>query len=105
MDVLSLTIIKQHLNIDSNFTDDDEYLTRLGNTAEGYTAEFLEVSDATDVEQVTEWTTLSAKPQVQQAMLMLVGTMYNNRESEVYSNTSEMKAFKRMLNQFKKWTV
>lgn len=36
-------------------------------------------------------------------MLMLGATLYNNRESEVYSGTQETKAFDRLMYQFKKW--
>jgi hypothetical protein len=45
------------------------------------------------------------KPQVQQAMLMLIATLYNSRESEVYSGTQETKAFDRLLYQYKKWSI
>ena len=100
MSVLSLELIKQHLNIPSDYTGDDQLLEQERDSAEAYAVAFLDLED--DEEAASE---MLVKPQVQQAMLMLIATLYNSRESEVYSGTQEMKAFDRLLYQYKKWSI
>lgn len=100
MSVLSLEIIKQHLNIPSDYTGDDGLLELERDAAEAYAVAFLDLEDDDDVaEEMLE------KPQIQQALLMLIATLYNSRESEVYSGTQETKAFERLLYQYKTWSV
>ena len=100
MSVLSLEIIKQHLNIPSDYTGDDGLLELERDAAEAYAVTFLDLEDDDDVaEEMLE------KPQIQQALLMLIATLYNSRESEVYSGTQETKAFERLLYQYKTWSV
>lgn len=100
MSVLSLELIKQHLNIPSDYTGDDRLLEQERDSAEVYAVAFLDLED--DEEAASE---MLVKPQVQQAMLMLIATLYNSRESEVYSGTQETKAFDRLLYQYKKWSI
>lgn len=100
MSVLSLDIIKQHLNIPCDYIGDDGLLELERDAAEAYAVTFLDLEDDEDVaEEMLE------KPQIQQALLMLIATLYNSRESEVYSGTQETKAFERLLYQYKTWSV
>lgn len=100
MGVLSLELIKQHLNIPSDFTGDDQLLEQERDSAEAYAVTFLDLED--DDEAAAE---ALAKPQVKQALLMFIAALYNSRESEVYSGTQETKAFDRLLYQYKKWSI
>ena len=100
MSVLSLEQVKQHLIIPSSYTGDDALLKAERDSVEAYVFTFLELGDdASHAAGVMEL------PQVKQAMLMMIATLYNSRESEVYSGTQEMKAFERLLYQFKRWGV
>ncbi|SFF96549.1 head-tail connector protein [Prevotella sp. KH2C16] len=101
---LNLSILKKHLNIPADYAEDDEYLVHLGAVAEAYAATLLEL-DGTDAATVARREEILEKPQVKEGLLLLVGTLYNNRESEVYANTQETKAFRRLIYQYKPWSV
>lgn len=100
MSVITLEQVKQHLNIPSSYTGDDTLLGSERDAAEAYAVTFLELEDDDDIAAE-----MLAKPQIQQAVLMLIATLYNSRESEVYSGTQETKAFERLLYQYKPWGV
>lgn len=100
MSVLTISAIKQHLNIPSDYTGDDGLLEQERDAAESYATTFLDLEDDADAAA-----TMLAKPQVKQAVLMLIATLYNSRESEVYSGTQETKAFERLLYQYKRWSI
>lgn len=72
---LTLTEIKKHLNIDSFFTDDDEYLEALSYVAEDVVTKYLdcELTDLLDDGELPK--------AVKHAMLLFIGNMYKNRES------------------------
>ena len=95
--MITVGSLKKHLQIPGTFAGDDEYLSQIVDSVIGYCRDFLDLDDS------EESTAILEKPQVSQAMLMLGATLYNNRESEVYSGTQETKAFDRLMYQFKKW--
>jgi len=100
MSVLSIDTIKNQLNVPGDFTGDDQLIELERDSVETYTVTFLDLED--DPEAAAEMLT---RPQIQQAMIMMIATLYNNRESEVYSETKETKAFERLLYQHKKWGI
>lgn len=73
---LTLTEIKKHLNIDSFFTDDDEYLEALSYVAEDAVEKYLDC-------ELTDLLNDNGKlpSSVVHAMLLLIGNMYKYRES------------------------
>lgn len=101
MSVLTIPEIKAHLNIPCDYMCDDELLASERESAEAYVTTFLDLEDE---DEATITAALSRK-QVKHAMLMIIATLYNNRESEVYAGTQEMKAFDRLLYQYKRWSV
>lgn len=77
MNFLTIDQIKKHLNIDSYFHDDDQYLTDLGSVAE------LSVEKHIDypLSAIAEKNEGELPTPIIQAMLLLIGTLYLNRES------------------------
>lgn len=72
--------MKQHLIIDH--CDDDQYLADLITVAENAVCRDLNLHSLKDIEDCTGMLPAS----VIQAMLLLIGTLYANRESVSYGN-------------------
>lgn len=77
MNTLTLNLIKQHLNIDQDFTADDEYLTSLGEVAEEMVLKHLDYNNINEI--VVKFNGFPVP--IRHAMLLLVGNFYMNRES------------------------
>lgn len=83
---IALDKIKKHLNIDTDFTEDDAYLSSLAEVAEcvverhiGYKfSDLIEKNDG------------QLPMPLQHAMLLFIGTMYANRESVTFGSASEL---------------
>lgn len=75
---ITLQQVKRHLYIDHN--DDDQYLADLITVAEDAVRNDLNLESLTEIEDNTGMLPAS----VIQAMLLLVGTLYANRESVTY---------------------
>lgn len=69
--------IKSHLNIDSDYTQDDDYLVHLAIAAESAVAKRLNIKSLSSI--MTEQGYLPED--VTHAVLILCGTWYNARES------------------------
>lgn len=76
MGYLQLDVIKKHLNIDSTFTDDDNYLESLAVAAEDVVSKYIDfplesLEDGSgDIPRALKF-----------AMLLWIGTIYMQRES------------------------
>lgn len=79
---ISLEDIKKHLNIDDDFTDDDIYLLSLVDVAEKIVLKHI---DCNDVDDLLDDEGNLPTPLIQ-AIKLLVGNFYANRES--VSNTT-----------------
>ena len=86
MEYLNLDLIKKHLNIDSDFHDDDDYLKILGDVAEQVTERHID--DSFGLIMLKNHGKFP--PTLMQAMLLLVGNYYNNRESVAFTGVSEL---------------
>lgn len=75
MTYLTLDRIKKHLVIDSFYTDDDDYLTSLADVVESVVEKHIDDS----LESLCKGGELP--PPLLQAMLLLIGSYYNTRES------------------------
>ena len=77
---LTLTDVKKHLQIDDSFTDDDNYILSLIQVAEDSVSKHLDIA----------LKDLIAKGQlpsaIRQSILLMVGNLYNNRESVSYGS-------------------
>jgi len=83
--LISLDILKKHLNIDSDFTDDDEYIESLALMAEELVQKHI---DKTFDEIAAEKGDIPMP--LLHAILLFVGNMYDNRESVAYSSATEV---------------
>ena len=80
---LQLNQIKKHLNIDEDFKNDDEYLLQLAQAAQNVVEVHLDRPlDSLENEEGNLPSSLI------QAMLLLVGTWYANRESVSFASNS-----------------
>lgn len=87
MKYLNLKLIKQQLNLDDNFNEDDEYLTLLGGVVETVVEKHIDDS--------LSYLTLSNNNELPtpliQAMLLLLSTYYSNREHVAFTQNYEVK--------------
>lgn len=77
MKYITLEAIKQQLNIDDYFTEDDEYLDALGDTAE----ELVEQQVNADLYDVLSKNNGTLPAPLKHAMKMIVEYLYDNRGS------------------------
>lgn len=96
---LTLKEIKKHLNIDEDFKDDDAYLMSLARVAE----QAVERHVDDDLSKIFEEKGELPTPLLQ-AMKLLVGNFYANRESVVFTSVNELPlAYQYLINLYKKW--
>jgi len=77
--------VKKHLNINDTFTEDDNYISALILACEGAIAKHLNVY-LTDLEDDKG----DIPAPLKQALLLLVGNYYANRESVAYTTAVEI---------------
>ena len=82
---ISLDLAKKHLNIDADFTEDDQYILGLIQAAE----EAVKVHINDDLDTIAENNGGCVPAPIIQAMLLQIGAMYQNREI-VGTKTSEL---------------
>lgn len=85
MKYLTLDLIKKQLNI-TDFDDDNSYLETLGGAVEN--AVEIHIDDS--LERLAEKNNGTLPLALQQAMLLLLGTYYANREHIAFSNNFEV---------------
>ena len=86
MNYLTLDLIRQHLNIEQDFTEDDKYLGHLGSVVEVVVEKDIDNS----LETLAELDGGELPLPLIQAMLLLLGTYYANRENIAFSNGTEV---------------
>ena len=75
---------KKHLNIDSTFVDDDEYIASLIEVAEGSVAQHLDIALE---DLIVDGVLPSA---ITHSILLMVGNLYANREPVAYTSTTKV---------------
>jgi uncharacterized phage protein (predicted DNA packaging) len=83
--LVNLNRIKKHLNIDVDFTDDDEYIESLEQIAEDLVQKHIDKK----FEDIIAEDGVVPTPLLQ-AILLFIGNMYDNRESVAYSSVTEV---------------
>lgn len=73
---LDLDVIKKHLNVESDFTDDDELIVLYADAAE----QAVQVHVNESIEDIAEKNGGCIPTPLFQAMLLMVGNLYQNRE-------------------------
>lgn len=82
---IELEDIKKHLNLDEDYTDDDSYLVYLESVAEQLVEKHIDKPLEDMIAEEGE----VPKPLLQ-AMLLMIGNFYDNRESISYGNAIEV---------------
>ena len=96
---LKLNDLKKHLNVDADFTEDDEYIMSLAEVAEQIVQKHIDTR-LTDI--VAEQGQLPM-PLIH-AMKLLVGNLYANREAVTYGSATELpKGYDYLLSLFKNY--
>lgn len=83
--LIDLDKIKKHLNIDVDFTDDDEYIESLALVAENLVQKHIDKS----FDEIAAEKGCIPMPLLH-AVLLFVGNLYDNRESVAYSSVTEV---------------
>lgn len=97
--MLDLELIKKHLNIDSEFTEDDDYLLMLKDVAVSVIERHID-HDLSDLSVDGEL----PKP-IQQAALLYIGNMYASRESIAFTSATEIPfAYDYLLSLYKDYS-
>ncbi len=106
-----LTLIKQHIRMEATVTDEDDYLLQLRNTAaEAVKWQIDEPPtppDDVDLPETEISTTEEEEtpPQVVQAMLLLIGELYNRREITGEKATELPKGYDFLLGTKRNYTI
>ncbi|WP_374446964.1 head-tail connector protein [Providencia sp.] len=94
--MLSLELVKAHCNIDADFTDDDKLLTIYTGSAvkyvENYTRRKLYENESSEGYQ-DDTEPLLLSDDVKNAMLLLIGQWYENREATNIGNITSTLPF------------
>jgi hypothetical protein len=82
---VTLAEAKRHLVIDKSFTDDDAYIASLVDVAEDAVEKHLDVKLACLIDAEG-----GLPPSVRQAILLLAGNLYANREPVAYTTVNKV---------------
>ena len=83
--LMTLEQIKRHLNIDDEFTEDDEYIMSLYEVAVDLVQRHIDMT----FDELTAKDGEVPKPLLH-AVLLMIGNFYANRESVTYASVSEV---------------
>lgn len=86
MAYVDLQLAKRHLNVEQEFTDDDEYISGLIEAAEVVVSKDICVELDTLVEEGGK----DIPASLRQCILLMVGQFYANREPVAFAQTSEV---------------
>ena len=86
MKYLTLDLIKKHLNMNADYTAEDDYLTMLGGAVEEVVGKHID----DDLETLAKNNNDQLPLPLVQACLLLLGTYYSNRENVAYTNAVEV---------------
>lgn len=99
---ITLKEARKHLNIDDDFfTEDDGYILALIEAAENAVAFDIDrrLSDCIDSRTGTLF------PSLRQAILMLIGSAYNFRESITVQNIKSVPVYDLLLTPYRKYSI
>lgn len=82
---VTLDKVKKHLNIDNDFTEDDEYLEYLIEVAEEVVSKHID----RDLRDIVDGDGSIPGP-LHHAILLFIGNMYDSRESNVYTSVQQL---------------
>lgn len=100
MKYLELGLIKKHLNMNDDYTAEDDYLTMLGGAVEEVVAKHID----DDLETLAKNNNDQLPLPLVQACLLLLGTYYSNRENVAFTGCNEIPmSFTYLLDLYKNY--
>lgn len=97
-DIIDLQLLKKHLNIEEEFTEDDTYLEMLSDSAVGFVEKYLEDS----LELIADDNGGELPPSLKLAIFILVADWYAYRESVTNLSVNKLpNSLIFILNQFR----
>jgi hypothetical protein len=97
---VSLEEARKHLNIEPDFTDDDDYITDLIESAELVVEKDI-CTPLSEIEAVEG----RIPPPLKRAILLLVGTFYASRETEAYGVlVSKLPAYNHIIGLYRDYS-
>ena len=100
MKYLDLNLIKKHLNMNADYTAEDNYLTMLGGAVEEVVAKHID----DDLNTLAKNNNDQLPLPLVQACLLLLGTYYSNRENVAFTTTNEVPmSFTYLLDLYKNY--
>lgn len=95
---VDLNLVKKHLNVEEDFTEDDLYIEHLFNAAYLAVQNYIDIS----LELIERRNGGKLPPTLLQAILLLTANLYNNRESYTNQTVNELpQSLKWILDQYK----
>lgn len=99
---ITLEQIKKHLNIDSYFNDDDEYLATLYEVALNTVEKHIDEK----IENIVCCNDGDIPAPLKHAMLLLIAHLYNSREAVTYTSATEVPvAYNYLLDLYKNYDI
>lgn len=96
---IPLSLAKKQLNIDQDFVDDDEYIMGLIDVAE----QAVEKHVNEPLEEIAEKNGGCIPTPIFQAMLLLIGHMYQNREILGTKNVAIPNGYEYLISLYQNW--
>lgn len=99
--LITLQRIKKHLNIDPDFTEDDDLIGLYADAAVDAVSRHLSLDQPLDELYATE----PVPAAIQNVILLLIGEMYNRRELTTSDNVNDTKIFGYLVGLYRNLTV
>ena len=96
---LTLDAAKKHLNIEPSYTDDDEYILMLIDTVE----QAVRVHVNEDLESIAEKNGGCIPTPLFQAMLLELGNLYQNRETNILKGTPNNFSYQYLIDLYRNY--
>ena len=97
MTCIPLELVKKHLNLDDDYTEDDEYILGLIGAAKGAVEKALNAS----LDRLAEENGGEVPMAIIQAILLMVGNLYQNREITGSKTAALPYNFEYLINLYK----
>lgn len=97
--IITLEEAKRHLEVDADYTGDDQLITDI----------ILDVQDIAESDLCVDFTEIQIEGElprtIKRAMLLLIGSYYKSRENEIQNNESTQMAngYRRLISNFRNY--
>ena len=96
---ITLDLAKKHLNLESSFTEDDEYIMMLIDAAE----QAVQVHTCDTLETIAERNGGCIPTPIISAMLLEIGNLYQNRETNILKGSPNNFAYRYLIDLYRNY--